>query len=47
MVWGEEATGAVVTLSLGIRLRAVVLEPREQTGASVPAEKGLSVRRLQ
>lgn len=38
-VWGEEATGATVTLSLGICLRAEVLEPREQTGASVLAEK--------
>ena len=40
-VWGEDATGAMVTLSLGICLREEVLEPREQTGASVLAEKGL------
>ena len=40
-VWGEDATGAMVTLSLGICLREEVLDPREQTGASVLAEKGL------
>ena len=34
--------GPLVTLSLGVCPRAEVLEPREQTGASVLAEKWLS-----
>lgn len=39
MVQGEEVLGPLVTLSLGVCPRAEVLEPREQTGASVLAEK--------
>lgn len=38
-VQGEELLGPLVTLSLGICPGAEVLEPREQMGASVLAEK--------